>query len=349
MTFKNRVTEFWDWYMQVADRFYQTIENGQCDQLTDEVGDFMYRVMPGMSWAFGPGLEEASSGHSFTLSGEGQLAKQLLAQYWCNRAPEIPHWTFYGSRQPTPVEALKDIAIQISDDEQVDVEHFVLSTSVDEESQSIDIVAWHPTFVQVPEEHHMQILFLLLDEALGEFGTQMWLGNIAIEPVTPGEKTKWLYELPKFIEQVNAYHRWEKMPPLESYTLYEVNSPSESPRGDTVVGTTCVPSVVFDLLENQGKLPEDPFDGIGAEFAYVAVDGAVFPDGSESDVRGNIEDALGDALESELSGRTLGGAFGSRESYIDLLLLDGDHSRDIVQQTLDDLQLRGRARVESYV
>ncbi len=289
------------------------------------------------------------AGHSFTLSGQGELAKQLLADYWCSQAPDIRHWSFYGSRQPTAAEDLKGVAIQIGGEEQVDVERFALRTTVDDESQCIDIVAWHPALQHVPEEHHLQILFLLLDESLGEFGTQMWLGTVAVEPFEADEKSKWLHELPKFIEQVNAYHRWEKTPPLECYTLYEINAPSETPRGDTVVGSTCIPSVVFELLEHEGKLPEDPFEGLGAEFAYVAIDGAVFPDGGESEVRGNIEDALGDALEQDLSGRTLGGAFGTRESYIDLLLLDGVHSREIVQRTLGALQLEGRARIESYL
>jgi hypothetical protein len=346
MNFKDRVTRFWEWFAEVADRYHQTIDEGDCEQLTGEISEFMQQVMPRLSWAFGPGSGE---GHSFTLSGEGQLPKQLLSEYWLSRAPDIPGWTFYASRQRTPIAALKEIAIELDEQEQVDVESFVLKTSVDEESQAIDIVAWHPALQNVPAEHHLNILFLLLDEALGEFGTQMWLGDIKVAPVTPDEKTKRLHELPKFIDQVNKYHGWEKLPPLESYTVYEVAEPSEFPRGDTVVGTTCIPDVVFELMEHRGQLPEDPFEGIGAEFVYVAIDGDVFPDGSESDVRGNIEDTLSDALQTQLGGRTLGGAFGTNESYIDLLLVDGQRSHATVRETLDSLQLLGRSRIVSYV
>lgn len=346
MTFKDRVAEFWDWYARVADRFYETIEQGRCADLTTEVGDFMQQTLPHLSWVFGPGLK---GGHSFTVTGEGYLPRQLLAEYWHSRAREIPNWTFYGSRQPVPVESLKDVAIQVGEQEQVDVETFMLKTSVDDEAKAIDIVAWHPALQQVPEEHHFQILFLLLDEALGEFGTQTWLGDIKIEPFTESEKTKMLSELPAFVRQVSDYHEWEKLSPLKSYTCYEVSTQTNSRRGDTVVGTTCIPDTVIEFLENDGKLPEDPFDGIGAEFAYVAIDASVFPDGAQTDVRGNIEDALNDALESELSGRTLGGAFGTDESYIDLLLFDGDNSRRIVRETLDELQLQGRSRMESFM
>jgi hypothetical protein len=344
-TFKDRVTEFWDWYVRVADRFFETIEQGRCEDLTSEVSDFMQKTLPNLSWVFGPGEK---GGHSFTVTGEGVVPRQLLAEYWHSRAPEIPNWTFYGSRQPTPAEQLKDISIRVGQQEQVDVETFLLKTSVDDEAKAIDIVAWHPALERVPQEHHLQILFLLLDEALGEFGTQTWLGDIKIEPIASGEATKRLSDLPEFIQQVNRYHEWEKLPPLESFTLYEVHTQTSSRRGDTVVGTTCIPDIVFDFLEHNGKLPQDPFEGTGAELAYAAIDGSVFPDGGQSEVRGRIEDALGNALANQLSGRTLGGAFGTGKSYIDLLLFDGANSRQIVQETFDELQLQGRSRIERF-
>jgi hypothetical protein len=345
MTFKDRVTKFWDWYVSVADRFSKAIEQDRREDVTSEVGEFMQQTLPHLSWVFGTGED----GHSFTVTGDGYLPKQLLAEYWHSRAPEIPGWTFYGSRQPTPPDELEGMAIRVGDQEEVDVETFRLKTSVDEEAKAIDLVAWHPALQHVPEEHHFQILFLLLDEALGEFGTQIWIGDVKIQPFTASEANRMLSELPAFVRQVAAYHEWEDLSPLQSYTCYEVTTQSESRRGDTIVGTTCIPDTVMEFLENDGKLPEDPFDGMGAEFAYAAIDATVFPDGAQTDVRGNIEDALSDALESELSGRTLGGAFGTGESYIDLLLFDGDNSRRIVHDTLEKLQLQGRSRLDSFL
>ena len=43
----------------------------------------------------GPG---ENGGHSFTLSGEGNLHRQLLTQYWVSRAPTLEGWTFYPAR-----------------------------------------------------------------------------------------------------------------------------------------------------------------------------------------------------------------------------------------------------------
>ncbi len=344
-SFKDRVTQFWQWYPTVADRFFQTIEQGNCEALTNEVGEAAVQTLPTLAWVFGPG---EGGGHSFTVSGEGQVPKQLLAEYWHARAPEIANWTFHASRQPATPENLSSMAIAVGEHDSIDTENFLLKTEVDDESQLIHIVAWHPTLAKLPEEHHYQILFILLDEALGEFGTQTWLGNIELQPLTPGEGIRTIATLPQFIRQVEEYHGWEKLPPLRAYSVYELSEQGPFPRGDTLVGSTCIPDVIFEFIEGEGRLREDPLAGTGAEFAYAAIDGSVFPDGKQSDIRGNIEDAIDDALQNQRSGRSLGGAFGLNESYIDLLLLDGDNSRQIVEQALAELQLSGRSRVEAF-
>ncbi|MEK6234857.1 MAG: hypothetical protein N2C14_09105 [Planctomycetales bacterium] len=346
MTFKDRVTRFWDWYPEVADRFFETIQEGRCEELAPEVSEFMGTNLPGLGWVFGPG---ENGGHSFTVTGGGVVAMQMLAHYWRQGAPRIPNWTFHASRQPSDAEKLSDFAISLGDQEQVDMETFLLKTTVDEEAKSLHLVAWHPALEQVPDEHHFQILFLLLDEALGEFGTQTWLGEIKIEPFARDDETKRLVDLPAFLRQVNGYYQWDKPSPLETYSLYKLPNPTDARRGDTIVGTTCVPDLLFEFLEHGGKIPEDPLEGTGAEFAYLAVNGAVFPEDKQSDVRGEIEDALTAALENERGGRVLGGAFGARESYIDLLLFDGDASRQTIQRTLTARQLDGLSRIETFV
>ena len=344
-TFREGVMEFWKWFPTVAKQYAELLDSQQSEEVvaavTEKVGD----LMPGMCWVFG----REDSGHSFTLTGEGQLAKQLLAEFWLTRAVDVPGWQFFGSKQPTPVEQADSFAIRVGPDADVDCSGFVVRTDVDEDAERIHIKAWHPTYADLPEEHHMQILFIFLDELLGEFGTQTWIGGIEIEPVESGEHTRPLSELPAFIESVSKYHQWEKLSPLESYTGYEAPDQYDFPRGDTLFGTTCIQNILFDLLNQEGKLSEDPLDGAGAEFIYVAIDRSVFPDGQEVDVRSNIEDTIDEALQQAGSGRSLGGAFGVERCYVDFLLFDGENSRQIVQEQLQQLQLTSRSSVHGFV
>ena len=347
-TFRERVDEFWKWFPTVADRYRECLLENRGNDVVPEVSKTIDKLLPGMCWVFG--IEDKEKGlASFTMTGEGQITRQLLADYWQSQAVPVSNWTFFGSRQPSSAESLKNMGIQVSGQQQVDADTFLLRTTVDDENQTIDIAAWHPAFAELGEEHHMQILFIFLDEALGEFGTQTWLGEITIDSsVTEGE-TRSLSELPAFIESIEKYHEWEKLSPLEAYTGYEIREQSSGRRGDTIVGSTCVANLVGEFLNNNGRLQEDPLPGIGAEFVYVAVDGAVFPDGEQVDVRANIEDAINEALKPHSGGRSLGGAFGVDESYIEFLLFDGDNSRSIISATLNELQLGGRSRLENFL
>ena len=98
LTFKHRVERFWEWYSQVAPRFFQVIESKDCSSLAGEASANVDKLIPGFAWVFGPG--ENNVGHSFTLSGEGNPHLQLLSIYWLSRAPKLNGWTFYASRQP---------------------------------------------------------------------------------------------------------------------------------------------------------------------------------------------------------------------------------------------------------
>ncbi len=341
-TFKQRVSTFWDWYQENSEQLFQITENGEPDEISEFVGPFMDVTLPGLAWVFGPG---EPGGHSFTLSGEGNVPKQLLAEYWHSRARQIPRWFFHASRQASSLESLSSMAISVGRGVSVDTVNLLIQPTVDAESESIDIVAWHPAFEQLPESDRLQILFLLLDEALGEFGTEMWLGEISAAPITSDDKTITVATLPEKIQQVNAYYQWEKLTPLHSYSGYEVKKQANGLRGDTIVGSTCIPNIISDFLDNNGRLKDNPLKGTGASFAYLALEKSLLPSGQEVNVRTNIEDAIGDALKTAKSGRTLGGAFGTNHSYIDLLFFDGEHSEQIVNKMLDQLQLTGRAKL----
>ena len=229
-TFREGVAEFWDWFPTVAERFGTLLDNQDGEKVVAEVSRKMEKTLPTLSWVFGG----EGKGHSFTLTGEGQVARQLLAEYWLSQAVDVPGWEFFGSRQPSSPDSLASMAIRLSDQDQVDAETFLIRTKVDEEAEVVDIVAWHPAFESLPEEHHANILFIFLDEAMGEFGTQTWIGDIQIEPVTAGNDTRSFADFPKFLDSIQKYHGWEKMSPLECYTGYETQQQSDAPRGDTI-------------------------------------------------------------------------------------------------------------------
>lgn len=340
-TFKTRVERFWDWFGQAAPRFYQIIDSGQCSSLAEEVSKKVAEMLPGFAWVFGPG--EGGKGHSFTLSGEGDPHRQLLSIYWCSRAPKLNGWTFYPSRQPGSIAGAK---MQMGNLD-FDPLEFWITPSVDCEREKVDLAVWHPRFDRIKEKDRWTALFLFLDEVLGEYGTQQWIGEIKLNNQQLTESMP-LADLPSFIRKLQDERGWTKSPPGESGVVYRCQEPHERfLRGDVIVGSTCQPALINEYLRAEGRL-DDPLEGTGADYVFVAFDAAVLPQGGESAARGVIEDALEQELRSAASGRVLGGAFGRQSAYIDLLLCDGRNSLELVQRVVREKGLQSGASINFF-
>jgi hypothetical protein len=328
-TFKQRVERFWAWYAQVAPRFYSVIESKNSLSLAGEVSSNVDKLIPGFAWVFGPG--ENNVGHSFTLSGEGDPHRQLLSIYWLSRTPKLSGWTFYASRQPSSIRGQR---MEIGE-QKFDPLEFWITPTINREEEKLDIAVWHRLFEQMDERERWTVLFLFLDEVLGEYGTQHWIGEIKMNPARLGESIP-LEELRDFTQRVQSETGWEKFAPGEGGVIYRIDEQhSRFLRGDIVFGRTTHLRLVNDYSDAEGEM-EDPLAGTGADFVFVAFDNRILPPGGEVDARAKIEDALDNGLKESKSGRLLGGALGTSNAYIDLLLFDGAASIEIVRRVLRD-------------
>jgi hypothetical protein len=325
-TFKARVADFWRWYAEVAPRFTKIIDAREAASLSDEVCAEVDKIYPRCAWVFGPGEAE---GHSFTLTGEGNPHRQLLMLFWKSLAPEIPGWTFYPARQPGPV---SEITLDAGGQTFSPIE-FWLTPSVDRENEKIDLTVWHPLYAVMPENERWTVLFLFLDEALGEYGTQQRIGEIKLEDKRLAESIP-IKELRSYVEVAERAHGWKRHLPGAIWTGYRFEQRGDGfLRADIITGTTSHMAIVNEYARAEGNM-SDPLAGTGADFVFVAFDSGILPKGQEIDFRGGIEEALSRALEADKSGRVLGGACGKQNTYIDLLLFDGRSSLEIVRRVL---------------
>ena len=345
-TLKQRVEQFWKWFPTVSQLYFDALEQNKLDSLVEEFSQHMSSYLHDMAWVFGPGPTEDS--HSLTVSGECLAVKQLVARYWLDCAIEVPGWSFYSSRQPTEPEKLAGMELTVGKEKSIDTVNFLLKVRIDEENQIFDLRAWHESFRVVPRSHHEEILFLLLDEALGEFGASMWLGDVAIKPIKPEKATVNLVNLRSHLQKIIDEKGWQRLPPLEEYAVYELPERGDFPRGDTICGISCIPEAIFELIENRGALQTDLLDGTGAELVYIQIDSDALPVDKEAEFRAEVEDLLEERLRETKSGYTLGGAYGASYSYIDLILFDGDESRKLVKSQLSTLNLADRSRLVSF-
>lgn len=324
-TYKQRVDAFWNWWSQESERLYAAVDADGGGTISEEVSEAVDRLCPGFGWVFsaGPG----GQGHSLTISPEGNDCKRLLTQYWLEKAPACEGWTFYSSRQPADDFAGASLRVG---DATVEAKALWITPKVDAENEEIDIIAWSPVFAEIGESQAMQILFLLLDEALGENGTSRWIGSIDIAE-TSLDRAIPLSELPEFVRSARSEYGWK--PEEVVAVVYKTNEPlGDFPRGDVFIGHSQIISLVRAYGRQRGPA-ENPVASSGAELMFLQIPRANFTPGEEIDNRGSIEEALEDAFADDL-GYVVGGATGTDASYIDLILFDGERSHAAIAETL---------------
>lgn len=340
-TFNDRVRKFWEWFQEVAPSYHAAIDAGECRSLTEPTCEVVNGLFPHLSWTYGPVV--GGTGHSFTLTGEGIEHHQLLAIHWLSQAPPIKGWTFYADRQAGPI---KGHRIRMGD-VSIDPKEIWVTPSINEDRKCVDLTIWHPLWPQLEKSQLWTIVFLFLDEALGEYGTQLWTGGIRLENDRLTDSFP-LEELPDFIQEVVMKEGWKKALPGEGYTLFEVTPSDESsPRSDLLTLTTATPNFFHDYWEANGKM-EDLFGGLGADYLYVSIRRDFLPAGEEVDKRYELECALDTALKSHASGRCIGGGLGRERAYVDLLIFDGQRSLDIIVETTRDLNLPQGTTIEYF-
>jgi hypothetical protein len=325
----------------VADRYYAACEGSQCPSLASEVSEKVDELIPGFAWVFGPG--SGGKGHSFTLTGEGNIHRQFLAEYWHSQAPVLDGWTFYASRQASEEPFGWGMTI---DGRKFDPKEFWLATDLNHEDEKIDITVWHPLFDVLSEKDRWTVLFLMLDEVMGEFGTQNWIGEIAFSDRQLKEAMP-ITELRSLIQKIEQDQGWKKCSPIEMWSTYEHVAGNGFPRSDIFVGSARNLKLLDNYWSSMGDM-EDPLPNTGADFVFVQFDRARLPKGKEVDERGRFEDAVIAALAAENSGISIGGAMGEQYVYMDFLLFDGRRSLDLLCGALRKEGLPKDTRVEFF-
>ena len=223
---------------------------------------------------------------------------------------------------------------------------FWCAVFINEQVEKFDIAVWHPLFARLPKDEHFRILFIVLDELFGEFGTQRWLGEIKITDARLAESMP-VVELRDYVQAESARREWKLIPPGECASLFRFEEARDFPHGDVLTWHTTVPSLVHDLFDTNGN-PSDLLDGSGAEFVFVTVPIEMLPSGREVEVRGKVEDALDSALKAASSGMVVGGSFGPSGGYIDVLIFDGRKSVKIIAAVIRQLSMPEGAAVFSF-
>lgn len=141
-------------------------------RLVDDISAAVHSLHPELAWELGPGRTAL---HNLTVTPEGNLVlRRLTAQWLASAPPPDQTWEYYASRQATAPKGLEFGGKRFAP------EDFRVGYAYDESRERFDVQLFHPLFKKSAQNAVGHVLFLTLDECLGEDDVERWIG--AIEP-----------------------------------------------------------------------------------------------------------------------------------------------------------------------
>lgn len=121
------------------------------------------------------------SQHVLVVSAEGDPERRALARRVVLAAPEADAtWSYVDTRPPA---ADPEGIVLGSDGELIDFDRVGVSARL--HGEQFDVAVHHPAYAQLPAEARERITVLALDAALGESGTELWIGGVTASEVSP--------------------------------------------------------------------------------------------------------------------------------------------------------------------
>ncbi len=129
------------------------------------------------------------------------------------------------------------------------------------------------------------VIFLFLDESLGEYGTQWWIGDITWgeEQLKDSFPLQELDEMPECIPRTRLEKNTRQANAGRSSALNPMKD--ATPRSDLITLTTIAPSLHHQYLDAEGDLA-DPLAGTGADYLYMPWRGTFSPEAVRTEKRG---------------------------------------------------------------
>jgi hypothetical protein len=325
MSFKQRTARFWEEFKANETEIIRLHEKKESDKVVSIFSAMVNKMAPDMAWQFG--RDEITGTYELFLSPEGDRNRQFLSRYWVDSAPAMTHWKFHGSKQPSDINSFKITMF----DREIDPKDFYVSAKYNPDTKKADISTYHDCYPGLDKNKRISLAFILLDEALGEYGTEMWIGQIQASDVKPLDAFS-INSLKTNIDDMIQMNRLDAtLTPDKVWTAYSmkpVRKKNYAPREDVIAGVTSN----IRILDDQECL--EVMKKNGAEYLYIMIDNSFSEISDIVRQRGFIEDALDSSLSGKQEGWVVGGATGLLNSYLDILVFDGDRSIHTIMETL---------------
>ena len=193
-----RIATFWEWW--VAEGRAQAVASIGGEHKTFAAA-IAHRLEPlgGLEWALAEG---DSSEHVLVITAGGDPTRRALARRVLLAGPEADAtWSYLDTRPPAPDP--EAIVLQLPGSPPIDGQRVSVSARL--EGTRFDVHVHHPAFADLPADQASMLTLLLLDAALGEVDTELWVGEVSPATVAPLDGFG-LYALRAVVRDLKGQH-----------------------------------------------------------------------------------------------------------------------------------------------
>ncbi len=200
------INSFWKAWPRLRARLERELAESRYGAGTEELTDLTQAIDPMLEWHLAPGR---SAIFALCLSAAADPGLRYITERWYKAGPDADRrWEFHPARiavEPAPI-TVGDIGI-----DPLDVTVHVVP---DPASEALDVTIGHPDFSLVDQTLQLQIAFRLLDDLLGEDGTEFWIGAVDAVP----HSVPWGFPFAELAEEVELLvatatgKHWEMAP-----------------------------------------------------------------------------------------------------------------------------------------
>lgn len=317
MPLAGRVEQFWNWFVKNEKKLSEMVH----PKTNEDAEEFMAFVREGTSLISENMNYNIGGDFEFSFSVEGWPDLFVIYPYIISRMPESlkAKWKFHPFNNGT--DAAFGFRMFGAD---IDTARIMVRTSYIEKTGSFQISYHEKGLNALPVNESDGAMWVILENTLGEGISFKYINGIE-SASEPEEGMIPLPELRKHIKETLEAHDKELCGnPKEIYSTYKLN-PQESDelRYDIITGFTCLDSIIADYYNDSTEL-FDHINSFGAQAVYIAFPNPENTEGNDIlNLRHDIEDRItAEILGPMKAGQVIGGATGTHNSYIDLIVYD---------------------------
>jgi hypothetical protein len=332
---RRRIDAWWAEFQQQTERLDRVFHGREQFDLPEWMHEHLGAIDPRLRWEFGPAVR--ADGHRLVITPESERGLRPLAQSILDAAPPIAGWEFYGYRLAEDVD---EAARMVEARRAGTITGAVCEVALGEHGL-IDLTYRSPDTDGPDDEQARNAAFVATETLLGEDVLDHHIGAIEVDRLPADSAGKRTRAIPldrlrdtvaSLIESHRAqlpaepHWKWARGEDVEWCCVERqgIEPAEDYPQWFDLRVAVTPNQALWSATHGRWAFCSDRLSRCGETFAYLKIDGVGGLERSEFADRGEIEDAINDALAGAGWGCTVGGGTGLRYSYVELALADLD-------------------------